>query len=54
MYRDSWKSRFSENPYLSLGQVPTWDPEDFFKGEESIEKTLEAVSEVRSLIEGLY
>ncbi|KAG0285390.1 hypothetical protein BGZ96_010353 [Linnemannia gamsii] len=54
MYRDSWKSRFSENPYLGLGQVPTWEPEDFFKGEESIEKTLEAVSEVRSLIEGLY
>ncbi|KAF9549303.1 hypothetical protein EC957_004217 [Mortierella hygrophila] len=54
MYRDSWKSRFSENPYLGLGQVPTWEPEDFFKGEEAIEKTLEAVSEVRSLIEGLY
>ncbi|KAF9133774.1 hypothetical protein BGW39_008951 [Mortierella sp. 14UC] len=53
MYRDSWKSRFSENPYLDLGQVPTWEPEDFFKGEESIEKTLEAVSEVRSLLEGL-
>ncbi|KAG0379789.1 hypothetical protein BGX24_011731 [Mortierella sp. AD032] len=54
MYRDSWKSRFSENPYLSLGQVPTWEPEDFFKGDESIEKTLEAVSEVRSLLDGLY
>ncbi|KAG0200307.1 hypothetical protein BGX33_011073 [Mortierella sp. NVP41] len=54
MYRDSWKSRFAENPYLSLGQVPSWEPEDFFKGEESIEKTLEAVTEVRSLIEGLY
>ncbi|KAF9903336.1 hypothetical protein EC991_003983 [Linnemannia zychae] len=53
MYRDSWKSRFSENPYLTLGQVPAWEPEDFFKGEESIEKTLEAVSEVRSLLEGL-
>ncbi|KAF9926385.1 hypothetical protein FBU30_004017 [Linnemannia zychae] len=54
MYRDSWKCRFSENPYLGLGQVPSWEPEDFFKEEESIEKTLEAVAEVRSLIEGLF
>ncbi|KAF9189876.1 hypothetical protein BGZ51_000139 [Haplosporangium sp. Z 767] len=51
MYRDSWMNRFSENPYLGLGQVPTWEPEEFFEGEESIDKTMAAVAFVRSVVE---
>ncbi|KAF9360675.1 hypothetical protein BGX26_008178 [Mortierella sp. AD094] len=54
MYRDSWVSRFCENPHLGLGQLPSWEPSDFFEGEESIHKTLETISEVRSIIEGLF
>ncbi|KAF9961549.1 hypothetical protein BGZ72_003155 [Mortierella alpina] len=54
MYKDSWVSRFSENPYLGLGQVPNWEPEEFLEGEEAIGKTLETVSEVRALIESCF
>lgn len=54
MYKDSWVSRFSENPYLGLGQMPNWEPEDFLEGEEAIGKTLETVSEVRALIESCF
>ncbi|KAG0210338.1 hypothetical protein BGX28_009390 [Mortierella sp. GBA30] len=54
MYKDSWVSRFSENPYLSVGQVPTWEPEDFLEGEEAIGKTLETVSEIRALVESCF
>ncbi|KAF9955799.1 hypothetical protein BGZ70_010113 [Mortierella alpina] len=54
MYKDSWVSRLSENPYLGLGQVPNWEPEDFLEGEEAIGKTLETVTEVRALIESCF
>ncbi|KAF9437682.1 hypothetical protein BGZ76_011594 [Entomortierella beljakovae] len=53
MYRDSWVSRFCENPHLGLGQLPGWEPSDFLKDEEAISKTIEAVSEVRDIIERL-
>ncbi|KAF9175305.1 hypothetical protein BGX20_006830 [Mortierella sp. AD010] len=54
MYRESWVERFCENPHLGLGQLPSWEPSHFFEWEESIGKTLDAVSEVRSIIEGLF
>ncbi|KAF9996408.1 hypothetical protein BGZ79_009855 [Entomortierella chlamydospora] len=54
MYRESWVERFCENPHLGLGQLPSWEPSHFFECEESIERTLEAVSEARSIIEGLF
>ncbi|KAG0358840.1 hypothetical protein BGZ54_010253 [Gamsiella multidivaricata] len=54
MYRDSWVNRFSENPHLSLGQVPTWDPEDFFKYDEAIDKTMDEVHRIRDKIETLF
>ncbi|KAF9910473.1 hypothetical protein BX616_010856 [Lobosporangium transversale] len=53
MYRDSWTMRFSENPHLGVGQVSSWEPSDFVEGEESIIKTIEMVSNIRSMIEGL-
>ncbi|KAG0329912.1 hypothetical protein BGZ99_010023 [Dissophora globulifera] len=53
MYRDSWVTRFCENPHLSIGQVPTWDPTDFFSGDESFSRTMEAIDNVRRMIEEL-
>ncbi|KAI1321609.1 hypothetical protein EDD11_003089 [Mortierella claussenii] len=54
MLRESWVVRFSENPHLGLGQVPYWNPSDFFEGDELISKTMESASEIRSLIEELF
>ncbi|KAF8927101.1 hypothetical protein BGZ58_010629 [Dissophora ornata] len=54
MYRDSWTTRFCENPHLSLGAVPTWDPADFFTGEESIVRTMEAVNYLRDMVEDVF
>ncbi|KAF9986695.1 hypothetical protein BGZ65_006580 [Modicella reniformis] len=51
MYRDSWKTRFSENPYLGIGLLPTWDSADFVEGEESIIRTMEAVDDIRAKME---
>ncbi|KAG0079224.1 hypothetical protein BGZ92_001148 [Podila epicladia] len=51
MYRDSWPSRFSENPFLGLGQAPFWSPEDFLSEQESLESTLEFVSWVQDQLE---
>ncbi|KAF9308612.1 hypothetical protein BG003_010820 [Podila horticola] len=51
MYRDSWPSRFSENPFLGVGQVPFWSPEDFLSEQESLESTLEFVSWVQDHLE---
>ncbi|KAG0246091.1 hypothetical protein BGX31_004511 [Mortierella sp. GBA43] len=52
--RDSWKSRFCENPHLTTGQVPSWNYTDFVEGGESISKTMEAVDDIRAKIESLY
>ncbi|KAF9333257.1 hypothetical protein BG006_003852 [Podila minutissima] len=51
MYRDSWPSRFSENPFLGVGQAPFWSPEDFLSEQESLESTLEFVSWVQDQLE---
>ncbi|KAF9024080.1 hypothetical protein BGZ52_011548 [Haplosporangium bisporale] len=51
MYLDSWPSRFSENPFLGVGQVPFWTPEDFLSEQESLESTLEFVSWVQNQLE---
>ncbi|KAG0011955.1 hypothetical protein BGZ81_001850 [Podila clonocystis] len=51
MYRDLWPSRFSENPFLGVGQAPFWSPEDFLSEQESLESTLEFVSWVQDQLE---
>ncbi|KAF9361321.1 hypothetical protein BGX34_007212 [Mortierella sp. NVP85] len=54
MFRDSWKTRFSEMPSLTIGKLPTWDYTDFVDGAESIQRTMEAVEDVRAKLESLY
>ncbi|KAF9428813.1 hypothetical protein BGZ94_000942 [Podila epigama] len=51
MYRASWPSRFSENPFLGLGQVPSWKPKDFISGEEATDRTFEFVKRIQELLE---
>ncbi|KAG0343401.1 hypothetical protein BG004_005342 [Podila humilis] len=51
MFRESWANRFAENPFLGIGQVPYWSPEDFISEQESLESTLEFVSTIQDLLE---
>ncbi|KAF9101705.1 hypothetical protein BGX27_011377 [Mortierella sp. AM989] len=54
MYRDSWMARMCENPHLGLGQLPAWEPSDFFQDEEAISNTMENIAEIRNIIEGVF
>ncbi|KAG0260043.1 hypothetical protein DFQ27_003769 [Actinomortierella ambigua] len=54
MYHENWKTRFSENPALDIGQRASWNPDDFIKSEsgvESVEDTLEAVRRVQEIVD---
>ncbi|KAG0042424.1 hypothetical protein BGZ83_000487 [Gryganskiella cystojenkinii] len=51
MYKDSWPSRFSDNPHLGFGQAASWRPEDFTSADEELFRTFIAVSKLRTVME---
>ncbi|KAF9970121.1 hypothetical protein BGZ73_007270 [Actinomortierella ambigua] len=52
MYHENWKTRFSENPALDIGQRASWNPDDFIRGEsESVEDTMAAVRHIQQIVD---
>ncbi|KAG0224514.1 hypothetical protein BGW41_005063 [Actinomortierella wolfii] len=54
MLHDNWRTRFSENPVLKIGERASWHPDEFLKREitsESIEDTMAAVRQVQKILD---